>query len=512
MTVDDLPLLSLLIGLPFAASLSMAFVPKPEAGRMLALAAAVLELLLSAALLWGFDPVDPSLQFAERRAWIPSLNVHYQLGVDGVSVLFPFLGAVLNLAVIVASWTAVQTRVRLYFSMILALEGATVGVFCATDLMLFFLFWELTIVPVYILAGFSGIGPQRRYAAVKYALFMLAGGIPLLFAILLLALNHAYFLGVPAPAGLSFDYLALLDTPLNGSLPTAVFLLLLLAFAVKAPLFPFHGWLPTLAMEGPTGLTAWLAGLKLGAFGIVRFAVPLSPQAALEYRGLVTALGILTAVYGAVVAMRQTNLRRLLAFSSVSHVGLVIAGIGALNFQALQGALFQLANFSIVAGGLFLVAGFVQHRLGSTEIEQLGGLAKPMPLLSALFFILGLASLGVPGTSGFAAEHLLLIGLLRQHAGYGLAALLSGVVGAAYVLGYFRRAFLGPDKLSAAAGELDLRPRELLVAGTLVLWVIVLGLFPQLALDLSDGAVSTLLARVHEALPEGPTSVASTAP
>jgi len=509
MIPDALPILSLLIGLPFAAGLSMVFVPKPETGRMLALAAAVLELLLAAMLLWGFDPVDPGLQFVERHAWIPSLNAHYQLGVDGVSVLFPFLGAVLNLAVIVASWTVVQNRVRLYYGMILALGGATVGVFCATDLMLFFLFWELTIVPVYVLAGFSGIGPQRRYAAVKYALFMLASGIPLLFAILLLALNHARFLGVPAPAGLSFDYLALLDTPLGGGLATAVFLLLVLGFAVKAPLFPFHGWLPTLAMEGPAGLTAWLAGLKLGAFGIVRFAVPLSPQAALEYRGLMAGVGILTAAYGAIVAMRQTNLRRLLAFSSISHVGLVVAGIAALNFQALQGALFQLANFSIVAGGLFMVAGFIQHRTGSTEIDQLGGLAKPMPLLGALFFVLGLASLGVPGTSGFAAEHLILIGLLRQHTGLGLAALFAGIVAAAYVLRYFRRAFLGPDKLGTAPGELDLRPRELLVAGALVLWVVVLGLFPRLALDLSDGAVSALLARVHESLPEGPTSVAA---
>ncbi|QJD30917.1 complex I subunit 4 family protein [Methylococcus geothermalis] len=508
MIPDDLPLLSLLIGLPLAAGLSMVFVSQPAGARMLALAAAVLEVLLATALLGGFEPVATGLQFVERHAWIPSLNVHYQLGVDGVSVLFPFLGAVLSLAVIVASWTAVQTRVRLYYGMILALEGATVGVFCATDLMLFFLFWELTIVPVYVLAGFSGIGPQRRYAAVKYALFMLAGGIPLLFAIMLLALNHAHVLGIPAPAGLSFDYLALLDTPLDGQLATAIFLLLALGFAVKAPLFPFHGWLPTLAMEGPAGLTAWLAGLKLGAFGIVRFAVPLSPQAALEYRGLVAGLGVFTAVYGALVALRQTNLRRLLAFSSISHVGLVVAGIATLNFQALQGALFQLANFSIVAGGLFLVAGFLQHRLGSTEIDSLGGLAKPMPVLSALFFILGLASLGIPGTCGFAAEHLILIGLLRQHRGLGLTALFAGVVGAAYLLGYFRRAFLGPDRLGAAPAELDLRPRELLVAGALVLWVIVLGLFPQLALDLSDGAVSALLARVHEALPDGPTSVA----
>ncbi|QXP88668.1 complex I subunit 4 family protein [Methylococcus capsulatus] len=509
MIPEALPLLSLLIGLPFAAALAMVLVPKPETARSLALAAAVLELLLATVLLWGFDPVDPRLQFVERHAWIPSLNAYYHLGVDGVTVLFPFLGAVLNLAVIVASWTAVQSRVRLYYGLILMLGGATVGVFCATDLMLFFLFWEMTIAPVYLLAGFCGTGPQRRYAAVKYALFMLAGGIPLLFAILLLALNHARFLGVPAPAGLSFDYLALLDTPLDGRLATTVFLLFMLGFAIKAPLFPFHGWLPTLAMEGPAGLAAWLAGLKLGAFGIVRFAVPLSPQAALEHRGLVAGAGIVTAAYGALVAMRQTNLRRLLAFSSISHVGLVVAGLAALNFQAVQGALFQLANFGIVAGGLFLVAGFIQHRIGSTEIDRLGGLARPMPLLGALFFLLGLASLGVPGTSGFAAEHLILIGLLRQHMGLGLAALFADVVAAAGMLGYFRRAFLGPDKLGMAAGEWDLRSRERLVAGALAAWVVILGLFPRLALDLSDGAVSTLLARVHESLPEGPTSVAA---
>jgi NADH-quinone oxidoreductase subunit M len=423
------------------------------------------------------------------------------VGVDGVSVLFLPLTALLTAGVILASWNSVQTLPRLYLALLLALEGITLGIYSALDLGLFFLFWELTLPPIYFLISLWGIGPQRRYAAVKYTLFMLAGGVPLLFGFILLALNHASETGLSPPAGLSFDYLILLETPIPLELQSVIFLLLFFGFAVKAPLFPFHVWLPTAAMEGPAGVSALLMGLKLGLFGIIRFAVPLAPQASQRYFGLMAALGVAGAIYGALIALKQTNLRRMLAFSGISHVGLVLIGIAALNIQGIQGAVFQLLNFGIVAGGAFLIAGFLQHRLGTTELTGLGGVARSMPLLSALFFVLGLASIGVPGTNGFAAEHLIVIGSFKAHTGMGLAALLGTILSAAYFLGFFQKAFLGPITRLTIKEASDLRPRELWVAGIMVLLTLAIGFFPQPLLEASRKPLQAWIARLEAGNP-----------
>jgi NADH-quinone oxidoreductase subunit M len=385
--------------------------------------------------------------------------------------------------------------------LLLLLESATIGVFCALDLGLFFLFWELTLPPIYFLISLWGVGPQRRHAAKLYALTMLAGGVPLLMGIVLLALDSAgeSFIGVPA--GLNCDYLALLETPLPLAAQSTIFLLLLLGFAVKAPLFPFHVWLPAAAMEGPAGVVALLTGLKLGLYGIIRYAVPLAPQAAQHWAGLMAGLGILGALYGALLALRQTNLRRMLAYASVSHVGLVLIGISAFNIQGIQGAVFQLFNFGIVSGGLFLLAGFLQHRLGSTEIASVGGAARSMPLLSSLFFVLGLASIGVPGSNGFAAEHLIVIGAFKAHTGFGLAALLTAIFGAAYFLKLFRAVFLGPAARRSILEACDLRLREYCIGVSLGCLALGFGLFPQTLLDLSQKPLQTWIARLQSGNP-----------
>jgi len=304
----------------------------------------------------------------------------------------------------------------------------------------------------------------------------------LLFAILLLGLYPTDGAGT-----LIFDYPALLEKPLPSALQATVFLLLFVGFAVKAPLFPFHTWLPTVLREGPVGLSALLVGLKLGAFvglklgafGILRFAVPLSPTAAREYFWLMAGLGLFGVLYGALVALRQSNLRSMLAFSSVSHVGLVIVGIAAMNVQGVQGAIFQLANFGVIAGGLLLLTGFLHHRLGSTDLASLGGLVRPLPRLTAFFLLLGMASIGLPGTNGFVAELLILIGVLQTSPGLAFVAVLGVILGAAYFLGFYQRAFLGPVTDPAVASAADLRPRELLVAGVMGLLVLAGGLFPN---------------------------------
>jgi NADH-quinone oxidoreductase subunit M len=496
MFLADLPWLSLLIFLPMAAAASLALVPDSLAARRFGLAFAALELGLASGLLVPFDFGSARVQWLERANWIPSLKVDYLVGVDGLSVLFLPLTALLTLAVIVATWTSVRSQARLFLAMLFLLESATLGVYCALDLVLFFLFWELTLIPIFFLISLFGPGPQRRHAAIKYTLYMLAGGVPLLFGIVLLALGHAQQLSLPLPHGLSFDYLVLLHVPQAEDLRVPIFLLLFLGFAVKAPLFPFHTWLPTVAMEGPAGVTAIVTGLKLGLYGLLRFALPLVPDGAHACAWLLGLLGAIGVIYGGLIALRETNLRRLLAYSSISHVGFVAIGLAALNVQGVQGALFQLLNFGIVSGAMYLLAGFLQHRLGTTDLSHLGGAAQSMPLLASFFFILGMAAIGVPGTNGFAAEHLILIGAFRTQPGMAMAALFGVILGAAYFLGFFRQAFLGPVRLDNIRMADDLRPRELALAGLFAAVAVITGFIPGMVVDASRAAATAWIAQV----------------
>jgi len=488
MTESALPLLSLLIiTLPLGAALIW-LSPDPRHARWIALLTALVDLVLTLVVVAGFDSTADGFQFVERIEWIPALNIQYYLGVDGISVLFLPFTVLLFIGALLASWTSVRTLPRLYYTLLMILESATLGIFCALDTMLFFLFWELTLVPTFFLISLWGIGPHRRYAAVKYTLMMLAGGVPLLFGFLVLAFEHAGLDGAALQAGLVFDYPTLLSTALPTELQTAVFFLLLLGFAVKAPVFPLHTWLPTVAMEGPTAIAALMTGLKLGVYGLIRFTVPLAPDAAQEFHWLLAGLGVIAILYGALAAMAQTNLRRMLAFSSLSHVGLVLLGIASFNMQGIQGALYQLLNFTIVAGGIFLLAGFLHHRTGSTDLLSLGGAARSMPLLAAFFLLFGLAGMGLPGTNGFPAEFLLILSAFDTHTGAGLAALIGAILGAAYFLGIYRRAFLGPSHTAVITDAVDLRARELLVISVMAVLILVGGFYPTGILDMTRAA------------------------
>lgn len=498
MDLSALPLLSLLLlTLPVGAALIW-LVPEKRWAGSIALLATLADLTISLAILARFDPTDPGFQLVERQSWMPTLNIQYAVGVDGISILFLPLAALLFIGVILGSWTQVRTMQRLYYTLLLLLESTTLGIFLALDTVLFFLFWELSLVPLFFLVSLWGLGANRRYAATKYTLMMLVGGIPLLFAFLILAFNHASLSGLGIPAGLSFDYQTLLGTPLPDHLELLVFVLLVLGFGVKTPLFPLHTWLPLVAAEGPVAVAALMTGLKLGAFGLIRFLVPLAPGATADLQWLLTGLGVIGLLYGALAALAQTNLRRMLAFSSMSHAGLVVLGIASINLAGIQGALFQLLNFTVVAGGLFLLTGFLHHRTGSTEAVSLGGLARTMPRLTGFFLLLVLASIGLPGTTGFPAELLLILGALEAHTGAGLAALFGAVLGAGYLLSLYRRTFLGPVTSPSVADAKDLRPRELVVALGLGILVLLPGLYPQGVLDLTRASGAAWLARVEK--------------
>jgi len=371
---------------------------------------------------------------------------------------------------------------RLYFTLILLLESSILCIFCALDGVLFFLFWELTLLPLFLLNSLWGAGPNRRYAVIKYTLFMLVGGIPLLFGFVLLALNHAASAG-GFPAGLSFNYLDWLNTPVDSKSQILIFLLLFFGFAVKTPVVPLHTWMPVMAMEGSIPVGASMVGLKLGAYGLIRFVLPLAPDAAHDLQWLLLLLGVAGVLYGAVVALTQTNLRNMLAFSSISHVSLVVLGIATLSQQGLQGAVYQLLNFVITAGGLFLLTGFLHQRIGSTDIVSLGGAARQMPVLASLFLILGLTGMGVPGTTGFPAEFLLIFSVIQSHIGAGLAALAAVILGAAYFLSIYRKSFMGPTTNPVVAQSIDLRKSELVVMLIFGALVIIGGFYPKGVLD-----------------------------
>lgn len=482
----SLPLLSFLfLSLPAGAALAWLW-PRPEAAKRIALTVALIDLAVCGLVLMRFDAAEAGFQLVEQADWIPSLRVQYLVGVDGLSVLFLPATVLLFIGVILLSWNSVTQLPRLYYSLLLLLETATLGIFCALDTVLFFLFWELSLVPLYFLVSLWGVGANRRYAAMKYMLVMLAGGIPLLFGFLLLAFNHLAQAGV-----LAFDLPTLLATPVPSGTELAIFLLLLLGFAVKVPVFPMHTWLPVVAMEGPVAVVALLVGLKLGVYGLIRFAIPLAPEAAQSLHWLLAGLGTLGVLYGAVAALAQTNLRRMMAYSSLSHVGLVLLGLASFDLQGLQGAVLQLLNFTLVAGGLFLLTSSLHHRIGSSDVLSLGGAARSMPLLASLFLVLGLAGMGLPGTSGFPAELLIILSALHSHTGAALAALFGMVVGAAYFLSLYRRAFFGPLISPVVADASDLLPREKWLFLAFVLVVLAVGFVPSTLLDVTEAAAES---------------------
>jgi len=496
------PILSTLLFLPMAFVVALRFVRSDAVAYRLALAGALLELVLACLVAVEFVGGTEQVQFAEQLGPLPLLGISYQLGVDGISVLFLPITALLTALVIVYAEYAVGADSRRYLMATLALEAALMGAFVSLDLVLFWLFFVLELVPSYFLITRFGTGPLRHRAAREYVGFMLTGSALMLVGIVLLGLNYDSERGT----GLSFDYLDLTGVTVPGDLQTVIFFLLFFGFAVKAPIFPFHTWLPKVLEHGPiVGMSVFLVGIKLGTYGFLRFVIPLVPEAAREWFWLMATLGGVGIVYGALIALVQTNLRRLLAFASLSHMGAVMVGLFAFNFHGLQGGLLQMINLGIAGAGLFFVAGFLHTRFGPPELASMGGLVYSLPVLATVFLVIALGTVGLPGTGGFNGEHLILIGAYEVGWSLALVAGAGTLLTAAYLLWYFQRAFMGPSEsaVQGAPGSPDKRspdllPRELLIAlalGGLIFWI---GLDSGPFLRHMDGSLRWIESRVAQ--------------
>lgn len=461
-------ILTCLVFMPALGAILMPFLP-PNRARWLAAGALLATLGLAVLALVAYDPAGARFQLQERAIWIASLNIHYHLGVDGLAVLFLPATALLFLGSLVASWNAANRAPRGYYMQLLMLASATLGIFCALDTALFFVFWEATLLPLYFLLGRWGVVPERGAVATRYVLLMLTGGVPLLLAFTILAASQ------PVPL---FDLPALLALSMPRGVQLAVFLLCLIGFGIKVPLVPIHTWLPQFALAAPGSLTALLVGLKIGAFGLIRFAIPLAPDVAVELHWLLAALGTLAILYGAVGMLAQSNLRVALAYGSIAHVGLAVLGLASFSAQGVQGAISLLLSFSVASGGAFLLLEFLRQRVGSTDIHALGGAARSMPLLATGLMICGLAGVGMPGTSSFPGEFMLIIAALERHTGAGMAALFGLAIAAGAFLALYRQAFFGPVRHDAVAQASDVRPREWAVLVALIAMVVIIGIHP----------------------------------
>jgi len=492
------PILSTLILIPIASAILLSFIKDANLARWAGLTGALVELVLALVMVFEFIPGVSHIQFAERVGWISTVGISYHLGVDGISVLFVPLTAFLSVVVILISWRAVRFLNKPYLAAVLAFEATVIGVFVSLDLFVFFVFWELMLVPSYFLIKLWGAGPDRQHAGLKYVMYMLVGSAPMLIGIVLLGVNyHSTIGGSGAAPSYSFDFLTLLSVPIAPRLQTLIFFLLAFGFAVKGPLFPFHTWMPAALLEGPAAMSIFLVGLKLGVYGFVRFVIPLLPVAAAKWFWLMAVIGVFASLYGALIAMVQPNLRRLLAFASVSHVGLATLGLFSLNQQGIQGGIVMLINLGLVSTGLFILAASLHARSGSSELLAFGGLARQTPLLATFFFLFGMAVIGLPGTSGFTGEFLILQGAFLLHPALAGVAVLGVILSAAYLLVYYEHAFFGPVTREAVKTLPDLLPRETAIAAATCVMVLWIGFYPAPFLRITGGSVAALVERVR---------------
>jgi len=494
------PILSCLLFFPLAGAAVLWLFDDEDMVRTSALTIALVELALAIFVLMRFVPDSAAMQFVEHAQWVPALGISYHLAVDGISVLFVGLTAFLTVLVVIYSWDTIRHQTKLYMMSLLALETTTMGVFVSLDLILFFVFWELMLIPSYFLIKLWGGGAERHYAALKYVLYTLLGSVFMLVGIALLDINyHNYATLHHMDQMYSFDLLELLAVPVPLDQQILIFWLMFFGFAFKAPVFPFHTWLPDALLEGPIGMAVVLAGLKVGTFGFMRFSIPLLPEASKSHTvvSILMVLGLAAILYGAIMALIQPDFRRLLAYSSISHLGFIVIGLFALNYQGLQGSLLTMINLGFSTAGLFFIAGFLYTRQQTTQLSAFGGMAKHTPLLATFFLLIGLASIGLPGTNGFVGEFLILLGTFKAHWLYGSIAVTGVIFGAAYFLWYYERAMLGPVGKAVKDSIGDLHPREMIIAVSLSVMILWIGLYPAPFLHMVNGSVQALVDRVN---------------
>jgi NADH-quinone oxidoreductase subunit M len=490
--VNEFPWLSWLVFFPLLCAVLIAVLPgiSGRTLRWLAAIASLAELAFSLPLWWRYRPGEPGWQFVEQLQWIPSLGATYHVGADGVAVLLALLTTVLTPIVIVSAWSAVEKREREFYAMLLALEAGMLGTFFALDLLLFYVFWEAMLIPMYLLIGVWG-GPRRVYAAMKFFLYTMAGSVLMLVAILWLYFQNRAVTGVPTFALDAFYALAL-----DPAQQTWLFLAFAFAFAIKVPMFPLHTWLPDAHVEAPTAGSVILAAvlLKMGTFGYVRYAMPLFPSASAEFTPWIVGLSLIGIVYGALVAMVQPDLKKLVAYSSVSHLGFCMLGLYALNPQGMAGGMMTMLNHGVSTGALFLLVGVVYERRHTRMIADFGGLWKPMPVYATIFLIVMLSSIGLPGTNGFVGEFLVLLGAFRANPMWAIIAATGVILSALYMLWMYQRVFFGPVTHAENEKLTDLTFREKLVFAPLILLIFWMGVFPQPILDRAQPTLDRTIA------------------
>lgn len=491
------PLLSLIIFAPLVGALVVALLPRANSGRIgqVAFGFAALDFLLSLLVVAGFDPAAADLQFVEQRQWIPQLGIQYFLGLDGISLWLIPLTTLLSMLAILFSWGRIESRVQEYYAFMLLLLAAMLGVFSAMDLFLFFVFWEASLIPMYFLIGMWG-GRNRIYATIKFVLYTMAGS-----ALMLVAFIAIFLIFGQTSGRLTFSLPDLLTLQIAEQTQLLLFLAFAVAFAIKVPLFPFHTWLPDAHVQAPTAGSVILAGvlLKMGTYGFMRFAIPLFPEAARQVGPIIAGLAIVGILYGAWVAYAQRDIKSLVAYSSVSHLGFVMLGLFALNAQGWSGALIVMLSHGFATGALFLLVGMIYDRRHTRLIEDYGGLWRVMPVFAAFFMFVMFASIGLPGLSGFVGEFLVLLGAARAVWVWAVLGTLGVVLAAIYMLPMYGRVFFGPltnpENLKLKGN--DLNRREVAVLVPLVILILVMGLAPNLFLLPAQPAIEQALSRVN---------------
>jgi NADH-quinone oxidoreductase subunit M len=487
--------LSIILFTPLAGALLLLFVNKQheDAIRWIANGVALAGFAISAPLWFWYDSKDAGFQFVERAVWIPSVGADYFLGIDGFSGLLILLTTMMGFIAMLSSWTAITERVKEYYIFLLVLQTGMLGAFMSLDFLLFFLFWEVMLVPMYFLIGIWG-SANRLYSAIKFFLYTLVGSVIMLLGILALYFNYVD----PATGKHTFDIVQLQQANFDTGLQWWVFLAFFLGFAIKVPMFPFHTWLPDAHTDAPTAGSVILAAvlLKMGTYGFIRFSLPILPDATRTFVPMMVTLAIIGIVYGGLVALAQKDWKRLVAYSSVSHMALVMLGMFALNPVGITGSLFQQLNHGISTGGLFLLVGVVYERRHTREISEYGGLSKVMPVYAAVFLLMTMSSIGLPALNGFIGELLILQGVFVANKIWAAFAASGVVIGAAYMLSLYQRTMFGKIENPKNEGLLDMNGREFATFAPLLILAVWMGLYPKPFLDRLSTSVDHVIARV----------------